>query len=65
MHRSAAPDKTKHLSNARRDGANVTRQDQDDNARHPERQGQGNDERGNYGSAAQSSTSAAVKPGRK
>ena len=53
MHRSAAPDKSKRQATARRDGANVTHQEQDATSRDPERQGAGHDERGDYGSAAQ------------
>lgn len=56
MHRSAAPDKHQRLNTARKDGAKVTHQEQDATSRHPEHQGTGHDERGEYGSAANSSS---------
>ena len=64
MHRSAAPDKAKRQATARRDGANVSHQEQDETSRHPEHQGTGHDERGRYGSADQPNTPDQVKPGR-
>ena len=62
MHRSAAPDKTQRKATARREGAAVSHQEQDETSRHGEHQGAGNDERGRYGSADQSGTSDQVKP---
>lgn len=64
MHRSAAPDKTQRRAAARRDGAAVSHQEQDETSRHTERQGEGHDERGHYGSAAPDSPSDHVKPKR-
>ena len=64
MHRSAAPDKTQRKATARREGAAVSHQEQDETSRHAERQGAGHDERGNYGSAAQSGSPDQVKPKR-
>ncbi len=64
MHRSAAPDKTQRKATARREGAVVSHQEQDETSRHAERQGSGHDERGDYGSAAQSGSPAPVKPKR-
>lgn len=61
MHRSATPDKAQRQATARRDGANVTHQEQDATSRHPERQGTGHDERGHYGSAANPDTPDHVK----
>jgi len=64
MHRSATPDKSKRLDTARRDGAAVSHQEQDETSRHPEHQGTGHDERGRYGSASNSQHPDQVKPKR-
>ncbi len=61
MHRSATPDKDKRLATAHRDGVNVSHQEQDETSRHPERQGIGHDERGDYGSAGGSGRPDQVK----
>jgi len=64
MHRSAAPDKAQKQRTARREGAAVSNEAQDAASRHPEHQGTGHDERGHYGSAANSHTPDRVKPTR-
>ncbi len=64
MHRSAAPDKHQRRHTAHRDGANVTHEEQDETSRHPEKQGTGHDERGHYGSAANSHTPDHIRPKR-
>jgi len=64
MHRSAAPTQPQRQHKARRDGVQVTHEEQDATSRHPEKQGAGHDERGRYGSAANAGTPDQVKPRR-
>lgn len=64
MHRSAAPDKDQRRATARRNGANVSHQAQDETSNHPERQGIGHDERGHYGSADHPNMPDQIKPKR-
>jgi len=64
MHRSATPDKHQRLKTANRDGAQVTHEEHNAVSRQPEKQGAGHDERGHYGSAANSHSPDQVKPTR-